>query len=550
MPSENSLLTRNVSRFFSGTVLSRATGLFRDVAMAYFFGSHASVASFMMAFRFSNLLRRMFGEGAMQSAFIPHFESLRADKSERAASFYKDLSAAITTILLLIILCIEGGILLWLHFGSPNLENAEVLQQTAIMFPSILFICLFGLNSALMECEGSYFASSVAPAIFNLFWIAGTFLVRGLAPAEAMPWLSLFIVIAYFFQWLMTLPKSCRFMSVNQQGFFLKKMRPFSLDVRKICKPLLLGILGVSAAQINSAVDPIFARAADLSGPAYLWYAIRIQQLPLALCGIAFSAALLPSLSRLFQSCQEGSFCQLLCVGLKRSLTLMIPATWALFAMGLSTVSLLFGRGDFGSVAIGETTLCLWGYALGLVPQTVVVLLASAFYARSNYRISTQGALFSLGLSTLLNTLFIFGWGWSSMSVAIATSLAAIANAVFLTIWLCKQMKIPLSELKQELKALLIHACKANLAAFLAALGAFSLGYLFFQDQSADLFLLSTVDLAPRPFLSQLLTLAGEGVLFIGIYYAICSYLEVEELRGILGFSKRAQKEDGRVDFS
>src|SRR6476469_3522512 len=109
-------IMRSAKRFFSGTMLSRATGLFRDISMAYAFGTQEAVAAFLVAFRFAHLLRRLFGEGALQSAFIPQFEDLRLKQPERANAFFCDLTGVLTvglSALILLCMAVLYGFLTW-----------------------------------------------------------------------------------------------------------------------------------------------------------------------------------------------------------------------------------------------------------------------------------------------------------------------------------------------------------------------------------------------------------------------------------------------------
>src|SRR5262245_17749893 len=106
----------SAKRFFSGTMLSRVSGLARDVAMASAFGTHEAVGAFLVAFRFAHLFRRMLGEGALQAAFIPHFEQLRQEDPVRGATFFRDLSIGLTTVLVLLVLVsmsVLGSVLAW-----------------------------------------------------------------------------------------------------------------------------------------------------------------------------------------------------------------------------------------------------------------------------------------------------------------------------------------------------------------------------------------------------------------------------------------------------
>ena len=418
MADGRSSLIRSARGFFSGSLFSRITGLLRDIAMADAFGATSSLAAFMIAFRLAHLLRRVFGEGALQAAFIPHFEKLRLESEERAEALFRRLRRALTLLV--------GGLILAsltaLAAFSQFLEGEqEVLYLTMVLLPSLLPMCLYGLNSALLNCRGSFFVPSAAPALFNLTLIAGCLALRG---AEApIFWFASFAVAASLFQWVATLPW-IRFSGP------IKTRRKEAL--RPLAAPFLLSLAGVAATQINSAVDPFFAAWASLEGPAYLWYAIRIQQLPLALFGIALSNAVLPPLSRLAESGDRGSFNRLLRLSILGGVGLMGPAGAFLLLFAPHLVELIYARGAFGLEAGRGTALCLQGYAWGLVPQTLVLLFASAFYAQKNYRIPAQATVLSASANLGLNAFFIFGLGMGAESVAYATSLSSLMQTGFL----------------------------------------------------------------------------------------------------------------------
>lgn len=533
-------LAQSAKRFFSGTMISRISGLGRDMSMAYAFGSQPLVAAFMIAFRFSNVLRRLFGEGALQSAFVPHFEDVREEAPLRAAGFYRDLSIGMTFFLLIIILLTELGLWVWLKFGAPAPDNAVIIELTAIMFPGILFICLYGLNSALLQCQGSFFTPSVAPVAFNCIWILAVFLLKGMAAQEAIPLLAMAVVVAYLFQWAMTVPLSYLFIITHLPKRFWKGIQLRSDDLRRLIKPLFLGIVGVSASQINNALDPLFARAADLEGPAYLWYALRLQQLPLALFGIAFSTALLPSLSRTVKTNEMKRYIQLLGSGVRRTLCLMIPCTLALLAMGCGSINLLFGRGGFGNESITQTTFCLWAYGVGAVPQILVILFASALYAQKNYLATTRIALASLLINVALNALFVFGLNLSSASVALATSLAALFNFLALAVvfWLTlvrtDQGLKPL--LNSELKAVFLCVMKITFCSLIAAAVSMLIGSTILQDPALLLFLTSSPQVFSKAFTHQLLIVAVEAASFGVVVFFGGWCLQIRDLTTLFRF--------------
>lgn len=514
-------IQRAVKLFFSGTALSRITGMLRDVTMAFVFGSHPMVAAFMMAFRFSNLFRRIFGDGAMQSAFVPLFEELRRDKEERAFHFFKEIASLLTLLLLFIVLIVEGALLGGSLLFHPSLDNLEIIQLTAIMFPGLIFICLYSLNASLLQCQGHFFLSSVAPVGFNIVWIIAVLICYGQDTKSALFNLSIAIVAAYFFQWIITLPKMMTYFTTSM---IKKKVSLFSLEIKRLGKPLLLGIIGVSATQINSTVDPLFARAHDLEGPAYLWYAIRLQQLPLALLGIAFSGALLPALSRAVKSLDMSKYSSLMHYGLKKSLHLMIPITFMSIAIGSSSVLLLYGRGDFSDIAVKETTYCLLGYSMGIVPSTLVFLFSAAACANNRFANPAKAAFYSMILNVILNGCLIFFFQLGSASIALATSIAAFFNAYVLL------GSIPLKEdWSQNLEII-----KVTLVSFASALCTLLLGAYFFDDQTTLLFFQNNSVVFSRNFLSQLGTFGAMFSSFCFFYILGAKWAKLTDQSSLL----------------
>lgn len=432
----NKTIYQAAAKFLSGTALSRVSGLLRDMAMAYSFGTSAPLAAFFTAFRLTNVPRRLLGEGGMQTAFIPHFEALKADRPERAFAFFRDLHALLAAVLTFLILLIAGGLFCLIQWGGLSEPNQDIVWLTLLMMPGLFFICLYGLNSGLLECQGSYFTPSIAPIAFNAVWIGAALALASQPLDQAMSWLALALILASFGQWALTVPKTLKCLNGS-----LLKARLFSPDLKALLKPLFLANLGIIATQINSALDPLFARWAHPEGPAWLWYAIRIEQLPLALFGIALSGALLPPLSRAAKNGDINAFQHFLTTALKRSLALMAAVTLAIFLLGGWSVALLFGRGDFGPDSIAATTLCLTCYAFGLIPQTWVLILAPAFFALGNYSLPAHASILSVLLSLLLNALFVFTLHWGPESVALSTSIAALFNAGYLLFAMRSQLK-------------------------------------------------------------------------------------------------------------
>jgi len=411
---------RSARHFFCGTFLSRLSGFFRDMAMAFCFGSSAEVAAFFVAFRLANLFRRLLGEGNLQSGFIPLFESLRKKNFAEAVHFYRESAFSLGLSIIAIILGLE--LFLWALLDLLSLAWQEIALLTMWMLPGLFFICLSGLNNALLQSQKKYFWSAAAPLAFNGVWIAAAFL------SQQMSSLAFWITGGFAMQWLITSLQVRKELS----NVMKEKRTIFSSEWKRMISLMTLGVVGIGAVQINSALDAIFAQIADPSGPAYLWYAIRVQQLPLALFGLALSGALLPPLSRAIKEGDLEKFTSFLASGLRLSAVLIIPSTLALLALGGTGLNLLYGHGQFHPQDVQQTLFCLWAYGTGLLPSVFVLLLAQGFYAQKSYWIPARASLISVGVNIALNAFLVFVLKWGALSVALSTSVSAWVNCYIL----------------------------------------------------------------------------------------------------------------------
>lgn len=425
-----STIRRSTALFFSGTMLSRVSGMFRDIALAYSFGTHEALAAFFVGYRFSQLFRRLLGEGALQSAFIPIFEEIKAKSAVNGCRFFRDLSLLWTGLVSVICMLCMGGLWFSLSFCSQGAK--EIVALSIIMIPSLLPTCLFGLNSSFLQSQKQYFVSAVAPVFFNIVLIFSALILRSASAVEAMPLLSLGIVLACAMQYAATcVPVFKQCSRVLGRGL-LRGFSLFSKDIWRLWKPLSFGLIGIGASQINSAVDTLFARAAESQGPALLWFAIRFQLLPLSLFGIALSSALLPPLTRAVQAQETKKFLSFVEFAIRQVIALLLPCMALFFVLGFAMINCVYGHGSFRADSVLATTACLHGYALALVPMGLITILAPAFYAQKKYTIPIQGALLSLVLNIVLNAIMVFGLGWGAVSVTIATSISAWINALYL----------------------------------------------------------------------------------------------------------------------
>ena len=520
--ADKKIIERSSQIFFSGTILSRVTGLFRDVLTAYAFGSSAAIAALMVAFRFSSLFRRIFGEGALHAAFVPAYEKIRLKSDAEAARFFVDLSTLLAFTLLSIILISEialGGLL------SSHLlkaDNSQIIFLTMVLLPTLFFICNAAFCSSLLQCHDVFFLPAVSPAVFNLFWILGVWYLKSRPVDQAVYHLSVWILVGVSAQLIVLLPQvyECLKRDLSQQiGFNFSRLKEC---FRSIARPLGLGIIGVSTTQINSALDAIFARVISLEGPAYLWYAIRIQQVPLALFGVAMAGALLPPLARAFNKNKE-EYAELLNYSLGRAVGLLMPCLVALMITAAACVNLLYGRGEFNLLSAHQTTYCLWAYALGLLPQGLILILGPAFYVQNRYYRTTRASILALGLNVFLNIFFAFVMKYPTWSVAIATSISSWFQAFYLFHYLLKGIEL------KKFKTFIFSSIQVIALTLICGYFAYYLSVRLNPSIDSTLFF-------PRGFKAQLSVFVFQTATFLILLFSLAAIFRVKEILALIRY--------------
>lgn len=504
-------ISQSFRRFFTGTLFSRITGFARETIMAALFGITPEIAAFWMAFRFAHILRRLFGEGGLHVAFVPHFEGLRKKNPTEAYNFFMGLALGLGGFLILLGVLIEiflGGFLIWGNLGAGT---REIIRLTFIMLPSFIFVSLYSLNASLLQCEKSFFLPSIAPSLLNLLWVIS---LPFLPKSSPLIWLSFVVVLGLGLKWLVTWIAVLRRIRPHLTSIQWLKLK----DYLVLLKPFSLALIGVAATQVNTLFDSLFARFASEDGPAVLWYALRLQQLPLALIGVGVSSAFFPPIARAVENGDAG-YKNLLHAAMLRAFAFMIPITLALFAIGFAGVNFVYGRGAFDSSAIQKTSFALFGYGLGLLPSTLVFILASSFYARKNYRVPTLISCLSVLLNLVLNAFFVFVMHMGALSIAISTSLAACFNALLLGILLRR-------EIGMFGRGLLGNIIKISIASLAAMLLTILIGHRLFQDNTLLLVLNKTFLPFPAGIMKQGVVVGSLFAIFVGTFLGLSYFMK------------------------
>jgi putative peptidoglycan lipid II flippase len=418
--------------------ISRILGFIRDILIAQYLGISLLSDAFFAAFRLPNFFRRVFAEGAFNSAFVPIFiEKLQDKKTDKdeilfARNIFSLLFYAllIFTIILQIFMPFFMKILFPGFFTDPEKSDLLVnLSRITIFY--LIFISLVSLCSGILNSLSKFAVPASAPIVLNGTLIASIFLFGSITPnyAYALSWGVFFAGILQFL-WV--------FYFTVKSGFLLyPKIPTISLDIKKFFQKLAPGIIGANVMQINLLLDSIFA-SMIAGAVSYLYYADRINQLPLAMIGIAIGIALLPALSRKIKSADHEGAIKLQNTALEVGLILVIPATLALTVLAYPIISSLFERGKFSAEESFFVAKALMFYSFGLPPYVLVKVMEPAFFARQDTKTPMKIAFICLLNNAILNLIFFF-FNFGYVGIILASIISSYLNLTLLISLLVKK---------------------------------------------------------------------------------------------------------------
>ncbi len=356
-------------------MVSRVFGFARDILIAAILGAGPVADVFFVAFKFPNLFRRLFAEGAFAAAFVPLFAGLvETDGKDAARAFAEQaLSVLLWTLLVFVAVVQMAMPVLMVGFapgfvGDPAKFDLAV-QLTRITFPYLLFISLVSLMAGVLNSLGRFWAAAATPILLNVCLIGA---VLGLSPMMETPGHALAWGVAgagmVQFVWLL--------FHCARAGMRLRLPRPrLTPKVRLLARRILPVAVGAGIYQINLLIDTIIASLLPSGSISYLFYADRVNQLPLGIVGVAVGTALLPMLSRQLRGGQAGAAMHSQNRALEFAFLLTLPAAAALIVIADPVIAVLFERGAFGPAEVRATAAALAVYAVGLPAYVLVKAL-------------------------------------------------------------------------------------------------------------------------------------------------------------------------------
>jgi putative peptidoglycan lipid II flippase len=419
------------------TFASRILGFVRDIVLARLFGATPAADAFFVAFRIPSLLRELFAEGSMSSAFIPVFTEYRTMRTKQEA--WELASAAFTTLLTIVTFVTVAGILTapWLvQILAPGFHaNPEKLALTTlltrVMFPYLLFISLAALAMGILNSVRAFAAPAFSPLFLNVFIIGCALYVSPHLP-EPITGVAIGVVAGGAAQFAMQLP------SLKLRGLlFGFRLEPGHPGLRRVGLLMVPALIGLSVTQINITVSTILG-SFFAGGPTYLFYGMRLIQFPLGIFGVALATAILPTLSA---QAARGALDELrttLGFGLRMILFIILPAMLGLIMLRTPIVHLFFEHGTFTAHDTGETALVVLCYAVGLWAFGGVRIIVAAFYSLQDTKTPAISAAIAVAANILFSLALMSPLGTAGL--ALATALAAMVNGGILMVVLNRRL--------------------------------------------------------------------------------------------------------------
>lgn len=459
------------------TMLSRVLGFVRDMCIARFMGASFLTDAFFVAFKLPNFMRRLFAEGAFNSAFVPLYAGTLSEEGKEAA---KRLASEAFSVLFAILVVVVIGVEIFtpaiLHLTAPGFtDDAEkfalTVTLTRICFPYILFISLVSLYGGILNSMDKFAAAAACPILLNIIMVVGLvgFGDQFQTSAHALSWA---VAVAGFAQ--------CLWLAVfcYKAGLLPHMLWPrITPKVKRLLVLIGPAALGAGVAQVNLMVDMIIATSVP-EGVSYLYYADRITQLPLGIIGVGVGTALLPLLSKQMKAGNLAVAHHTQNRAIELVLLLTLPAAFALFIIAEPIIRTLYEHGAFTALASNQTYPALMAFACGLPAFVLIKALAPGFFA--NHDTKTPFYIATCSMVTNVVLCLVLVQFFAHVGLAVASAISSWLNVVLMGIILHKRNILAIDAKLRRTAPRILFASMCMMAAL--ALGLIPLSPLFAGD--------------------------------------------------------------------
>ncbi len=422
------------------TLASRLLGFARDALIGRALGTGPYAEAFVVAFALPNLFRRIFAEGAFNTAFVPLFaKRLEGEEQSVSRVFAEQVVSILVPILILLsliaIVAMPAVIFVtnpfWLFVDGEFVEEAPLKFDIAViygrvMFPYLFCMSLVAMLSGILNSLRQYFLAAIVPVLLNVILVSVVAAAIFLEADQYSTglWLSWGVFVAGFVQLLLLV------WGTRREGYRIWPRRPVvNDDIRHLLKLMGPAVLTGGVLQINLVIGQIIASAQD-GARALLYYADRLNQLPLGLIGIAVGIVLLPELSRALKASDADEAMRLQNRSLEFALGLTLPATVGFAVMPVALVSIVFEGGVFTRESSFLVAYALAAFAVGLPAFVLIKVFQPAFFAREDMRTPFRFSVIMV-VANVLGSIALFPF-LGHVGIALATSISAWVNLVLL----------------------------------------------------------------------------------------------------------------------
>ena len=425
------------------TLVSRITGLARELLIASTFGASALTDAFNVAFRIPNLFRRLFAEGAFSQAFVPVLAATKAQEGDAAT---RVLIGRVATVLVWVLLltCVLGvlaaPLLVWaMASGLRQIEAGGAFDVAVVMtrwmFPYIAFMSLVALASGVLNTWKRFAVPAATPVLLNLAMIAAAWwgapwLARlGLEPIYA---LAVGVMAGGVLQLGVQIPALKRLGLLPTIGIRWRAVRAAWADphTQRVARLMGPALLGVSVAQISLLINTQIASHLAPGSVSWLSYADRLMEFPTAMLGVALGVVLMPQLASAKAANDVARYSAMLDWGLRLVVLLAVPCALALLTFAKPLVAVLYHYGAFSERDVQQTAVALMGWGVGLLGVVAIKVLAPGYYASQDIRTPVRIAVVVLVITQLLNIGLVPLFQHAALSLSIG--LGALINAGWL----------------------------------------------------------------------------------------------------------------------
>ncbi len=504
---------------------SRVLGLIREMVFAGLFGAGKNLDAFLMAFRLPNLLRDLFAEGALSTAFITTFSKKIAVEGDQSAWRLANKVATLTAVfmsavtLLGIVFAPQLVDLLTWGAWSPD-KTALTILLTRIMWPFMLLVSLAALVMGMLNAKHVFGPPAMASSYFNLGSIIGGVAIGyWLDPhfgARSLVGLAIGTLIGGAWQLIGQFP------SLWRVGYRFRSDFHWRDDgVRTVLTLMGPAVIAASAVQVNVLINSGFAASLGNGPVSWLNIAFRLMQLPLGIFGVAIGTVTLPLVSKSAALGNTAEFRAILARGMRLAFLLTIPSAIGLAMLAAPIISVIYQHGRFTAEMTQQTAGALQFYAIGLVSYAVLKVLTPAFYAVGKRNTPMVVSFFAIGANLFLNWLFTFRLSWGHRGLAFSTSLVATINFLLLYALMRRHTR------RLETRQTLVGLGKICLAGAALALVCWLANY-WWLDAWASL-----------RFFQRLATLLIAIALAAMTFFAVAFWLRVSEVQDIIDVFRR-----------